>query len=173
MAIHCVKGDILLTNGLTMIAHGVNLRGYFGAGIAGQIADRLPWARLDYRRWLAGPTEPKLGDIRLSVNPLAKSFTTSGTVVGSHFQNFPHVAHLATQLNPGADARIDAVRSALLKLRGEAVPEAVIAIPQIGCGIGGLEWSDVKPIIEETFKESRATIVIFEYFEAGVPGRWS
>ena len=37
-----------------------------------------------------------------------------------------------------------------------------VAIPALGCGLGGLSWGDVKPLIESAFKDSDKQIVVFE-----------
>jgi O-acetyl-ADP-ribose deacetylase (regulator of RNase III) len=38
-----------------------------------------------------------------------------------------------------------------------------IAVPALGCGLGGLDWSDVKPLIEEAFEQvPDARVLLFE-----------
>ena len=39
-----------------------------------------------------------------------------------------------------------------------------IAFPQIGCGLGGLDWVDVKPLIIEAFKDTDMRVVLVEPF---------
>ena len=60
------------------------------------------------------------------------------------------IYNLATQKQPGADARLDAidasVRAAVEHARANDV--ATIYLPRIGAGIGGLRWEDVWETLE-------------------------
>lgn len=40
-----------------------------------------------------------------------------------------------------------------------------IAIPALGCGLGGLDWADVKLLIEEAFKDFKGTVYLFPPIE--------
>lgn len=39
---------------------------------------------------------------------------------------------------------------------------STVAIPRLGCGLGGLNWEDVKPLIVKAFENTSITV---EYFE--------
>lgn len=50
-----------------------------------------------------------------------------------------------------------------------------VAIPALGCGLGGLKWGDVKPVIEDTYSEhfsvilAQVNVLVYEPFDqAGV-----
>jgi O-acetyl-ADP-ribose deacetylase (regulator of RNase III) len=61
--------------------------------------------------------------------------------------NFPTKNHWREQ------SRIEDIESGLQSLV-EAVKEneiKSIAMPALGCGLGGLDWNDVKPLIEKAF----------------------
>lgn len=37
-----------------------------------------------------------------------------------------------------------------------------IAIPPLGCGLGGLHWPDVRRLIEKTLSSANAEIIVYE-----------
>jgi len=111
-------------NGIEAIAHGVNTKGIMG-GFAGMIS-------IKYRNQCDGYLE--VCKENKASNPMIKC----GSVVEAIGE--PTIYHCVTQNNPGADADIyyilesldEAVR--LCKVNGYKA----LAIPAIGCGIGGL-----------------------------------
>lgn len=151
-----VRGDIFATPQITHIVHGVNLKGAFGAGIAGEIAKKYPEARADYRNALD-----------------SGKLTALGHFHETKLKNGLRIIHAATQENPGADARLEAVNDAISCVRAVYGwrRNAVIAVPQIGCGIGGLAWADVKKIMEEYLGNTRALFLVFQYFVQGQPAQ--
>lgn len=156
MSVEFVKGDMFATPDITVVSHGVNLRGAFGIGIAGEIARRFPWAKIDYLNWYQ---RASLGQLYVSEPP---SFRRGLE---------PYIVHLATQVEPGADARLPAIDIATVALTQVVDIEDVIAVPQIGCGIGGLDWKDVRPRLESTFKLAPQRFLVFEQYERGMPAR--
>ena len=132
-----IQGDLFSTSA-PLIAHGVNCRGVFGAGVAKQIAERFPEAKDAY---LEKHTEPGWRPGQMQV------------VLTCH----PAVANLATQDGYGRRQRLggptfahpDAIQKSIRRLLSRCVQLGIdrIAIPRIGCGLGGLDWEDVRPII--------------------------
>lgn len=61
-------------------------------------------------------------------------------------------------------SRIEDIESGLLSLRDAIIRFKIqsIAIPKIGCGLGGLNWSDVKPLIEAYLHNIDCEIEIYE-----------
>ena len=58
--------------------------------------------------------------------------------------------------------RLDWVNTGLRNLRRcVLVNEPVIAIPALGCGLGGLDWADVKPLIEKHFADWPERVIVF------------
>lgn len=109
------------------IGHGVNCKGLMGKGIA-----------LEFRRrWPAMYDEYKLMCQEGLLKPgfIYPYQTESGLVV----------VNIASQEYPGPDAMYEwvdsGVRNALAYCRERGYES--LAIPRIGCGIGGLEWETV------------------------------
>src|SRR6478735_7767242 len=113
-----------------IIGHGVNTQGLMGAGIAVQFKDKFPDNYHFYRdQCTAGHLKP--GDF------------------AGYLENEKIIMNFASQRNPGKDARYDWLFNSLFAgaamwsnasedLKGKY--GTVIAIPEIGCGIGGLKW---------------------------------
>lgn len=130
------SGDLFTTDAF-YIGHGVNCRGRMGAGIAKTFRERFPINYESYAKACLG--------MRLNPGDLF-----------SVYENEKVILNLATQLEPGADARYEAVFDSCYKAARQVAnhfnywkgEEKRIAIPQIGCGIGGLEWDKVETLIE-------------------------
>ena len=114
-------------------AHGCNTKGVIG-GLANDVFQKLPDMKEGYKMaCLQGTFE-------------------GADIFPCDFESF-WVYNLFTQVEPGASADIGLVRDCLTKMRDHMVENEVksINLPKIGCGIGGLDWSEVKPVIEEVF----------------------
>ena len=124
-----LSGD-LFTSDAPALAHGVNIDGFMASGIAPIFRAKFPGMYDSYReachsnRLLAGGV-----------------FIWPGT---------PIVYNLASQDRPGPNARIGWLEQAMTLALVDADVNGFdrIAIPRIGCGIGGLDWDDVEPLLE-------------------------
>lgn len=130
-------GDLFDTDA-GYIGHGVNTQGLMGAGIAKTFRDKFPHNYAVYKRACIQDTL-KPGE-SLSV------FEEKGARI---------VVNFASQEQPGPDASYEWVLNSFLDFAKKAsspyrlrVHGGRIAIPEIGCGIGGLEWPIVELIIE-------------------------
>lgn len=134
MPVEYRTGD-LFSSDADALAHGCNCQGVMGAGIAVQFRKRFPEMFREYRaRCLNG---------------------TFG--VGSCFAwdapDGKTIYNLGTQQYPGACARLEDVKTSLITMltmpHKANHPIKTIALPRIGCGYGGLNWFDVKNVIEQ------------------------
>ncbi len=78
--------------------------------------------------------------------------------------NFPTKRHWKSK------SRIEDIQAGLATLVEEVRRLKIqsIAIPPLGCGLGGLNWSDVRPLIEQAFNEL-PKVRVFVYEPAGAP----
>lgn len=166
------EGDLLETQPetgyTTFIGHGVNCHGVMGSGIAKAFADNIPNLETSYKRFIRAS---RLGDL-VGQRQL---FWWDERDIG--------VLNMFTQRKTGADARASAVLKCIHNwmrdefcVMSDALSSRLI-IPEIGCGIGGLEWScmkkmivnEVKTTVEDFYPhESNSNIEI--YLVSFVPG---
>lgn len=124
-------GDLLDAPKDQIIAHGCNTVGAFGAGVAGQIARRMPTVAEQYKEHAP--------------------FLLGAAQLVYYGPTNRYVFNLMTQLKPGRDARPSAITTAFTNMaekihKHHELPR-LVAIPRIGCGIGGLTWQEVEPAI--------------------------
>jgi O-acetyl-ADP-ribose deacetylase (regulator of RNase III) len=132
MTVQVIKGD-LFKEDFQAIAHGVNVYGLMGAGIAVPFRERYPEMYEEYvylcRYQLLTP-----GDCYLYEG--ADEF----------------VMNIASQDRPGPNAKVLWLAQGLFK--GLSALEEIgvqdVGLPWIGCGIGGLAQGEVKDAIEDT-----------------------
>ena len=114
-----------------IIGHGCNCLGSMGAGIARIFKERYPVNFVAYA---------KLCNEKKCYRP--------GGVLVSHESDGRIIANLATQFYPGPDAKLEWIEQSLLAF--EKLGFEFIALPWIGCGIGGLNKEDVGMILEKS-----------------------
>lgn len=132
-------GDVFTTDA-TYIGHGVNCKGVMGAGIAKRFRDEFPLNYAEYRRTC---------DIEVN---FTKLFLPGSYL--TFFENEKVIVNFATQHNPGPDAKYPWIFTSFYRWADKASrPERIekygnkIAIPEIGCGIGGLEVKNLHNIV--------------------------
>lgn len=79
------------------------------------------------------------------------------------WQNKRYVFYLVTKERYYNRPTYETLKSSLVKMKEimEANGLRDLAMPRIGCGLDGLEWSRVKGIIEEVFRQSNVNIRIY------------
>lgn len=137
------------------LVNTVNCVGFMGKGIALQFKKAFPDNFKAYER-ACRAKEVRPG--RMLV------FPTGSMMNPKYIINFPTKRHwrgksLMEDIESGLKALIADVR----KLGIQS-----IAIPPLGCGLGGLEWSKVKPLIEAAFK-SLPHVSVELYEPVGTP----
>ena len=125
----------------------VNCVGVMGAGLAKQFKLRYP----DYYE------EYKV----LCLNGLLRPGVA---VIGWKFDEVPYIANFPTKNHWREQSSLENIATALKSLVEQCLDYNFnsVAMPKIGCGLGGLDWKVVKPMIEEAFKDTGIEI---EYFE--------
>ena len=132
-----------------VIGHGVNCRGYMGAGVAAAVREAFPPGYAEYREWcLEGLLAP--GEVHWYRIP------------GLKWDKW--LANVASQDLPGPNARLEWLVSGVTEVMQvmSAARIPAIALPRIGCGIGGLKWEDVEAALKELEVEYGVEVVIYD-----------
>ena len=121
------------------LSHGCNIHGAT-AGLAGAVFSRYPEMKKRY----------KSGCENSDFIPGSVYIYKNTESMGKPFW---YIYNLFSQIDSGANADLELLRSSLLEMRDHMKLCSVksVNIPQIGCGIGGLNWEDVRPLLEEIF----------------------
>ena len=131
--INYVRGNIF-DSPAECIVNPVNCQGVMGKGLALQFKNRYPKMFQDYRKTCASG-ELYIGSIH--------SFKEDGKII----VNFPTKIEWR---NKSKIEFIDAGMKALVSFLKEKDIKSV-AIPPLGCGLGGLKWEEVQTCIEKYF----------------------
>lgn len=152
-----IQGDLFSHDGM-FIGHGCNTRGVMGAGIAKAFSANWPEMYQVYKlRCEKGELPP--GDIFPYHDPSSKVT----------------VYNLMTQDDPGPNARLEWVERAVgralhdiseryhgLLADEQFFFDKALALPWVGCGIGGLNRNDVADVLERLEALYDVRIVIYE-----------
>ena len=72
------------------------------------------------------------------------------------------IAHFPTKRHWRDPSRLDDIRAGLIDLAEVVIEHAIpsIAIPPLGCGLGGLPWQDVAPLITSALSHLPVTVIL-------------
>jgi O-acetyl-ADP-ribose deacetylase (regulator of RNase III) len=142
-----VSGDIFNTAGVRAYAQGVSCAGTMDTGVA--IAFKKRWPRMfdDYKA--------HCDDHRLALGDVLV-FNEGDEVI----------YNLAIQEHWKKKATLPALNRALTKMIGLAIAAGAesVGIPRIGAGLGGLDWTRVKRVLNDVGSVTPLKLVVFEKF---------
>ena len=144
------------------LVNPVNCVGVMGKGLAAQFKRKYPRNFEVYRQYCKQGLI-KCGKVHVVDWPLGVKRSKK---ILRFIINFPTKRHWSDL------SRIKWIIDGLEDLRQFLIKEKVksIAIPPIGCGLGGLNWDDVYPLIYKTFKDVDGVDVhIFPPHGRGIP----
>ena len=133
--IELTSGDILKDEA-EAIVNTVNCVGVMGRGIALQFKNAWPE---NFKAYEAACTRKEVQPGRMFI------FETGQLTTPRYIVNFPTKRHWR------GNSRIEDIESGLFALASEIKARGIrsIAIPPLGSGLGGLDWDDVRPLIEK------------------------
>jgi O-acetyl-ADP-ribose deacetylase (regulator of RNase III) len=127
------------------LVNPVNTMGVMGAGLALEFKKRFPRNYLAYHNYC----------------------TLHGFAVGTLFvfhENDKEIVNFPTKRDYRNPSTLEIVEQSLSALRWEVECSdwKTLSMPQIGCGLGGLEWSVVKPLIYQHLAGLPINILLHE-----------
>jgi O-acetyl-ADP-ribose deacetylase (regulator of RNase III) len=147
--IQFTTGDILKCDAEAVV-NTVNCVGVMGRGLALQFKNAFPQ---NFKAYAAACTAGEVRPGHMFV------FETGQLLHPRYIVNFPTKRHwgdpsLLADIETGLTALCETVR--LYNIRS-------IAVPPLGCGLGGLAWSEIRPRIEATMQPHEdVRVIIFE-----------
>lgn len=157
-----VEGDILLTKA-QYIAHGIAPQDHFDTGLALALRERWPSLVRDYRHAIHG-------------KPLAAGEIWAWAGVDADGSK-RGIVNLLTQdmLGTGGAAKpgkattenVSRALKALAKFVREEKVQS-LALPRLATGVGGLEWAQVEPLVQQHLGDLDIPVVVYDTYRAGV-----
>jgi O-acetyl-ADP-ribose deacetylase (regulator of RNase III) len=154
MMIKLKHGDILQADAEALV-NTVNCVGIMGRGIALQFSKAFPGNFDDYKK---ACDHKQLHPGMMLVHNLGR------------LQNPRYVINFPTKRHWKGKSKIEDIQSGLKTLIEEVRKRNIrsIAIPPLGCGLGGLDWQQVRPMIDEAFA-ALPEVQVLLYEPAGAP----
>ena len=152
--IELARGNLLEADAEALV-NTVNCIGYMGKGIALQFKQAFPANFDDYHK-ACKADQVKPG--RMFIHQTGKMFHPKYII------NFPTKRHWRGK------SRLEDIRSGLIALVEDIKHLGIrsIAVPPLGCGLGGLDWMTVRTMIEDAFRKVPEVSVLL-YEPVGTP----
>lgn len=149
------QGDILRADAEALV-NTVNCVGVMGRGIALQFKKAFP--ENYFREYQAACEKKELRPGKMLVHNL------------NRLHNPRYVIDFPTKRHWKGKSRMEDIEAGLQALVAEIRARNIhsIAIPPLGCGLGGLRWSDVRRKIEEAFQNT-GDVQVFLFEPKGAP----
>ena len=150
MPITFLSGGDLLEADAEALVNAVNEVGVMGKGLALQFRDTFRASAREYSAACAR-SEVSVGKVLM---------TRSGQLVGPAW-----IIHFPTKKHWRDPSRLEWVRDGLQDLVGVVRRHSIrsVALPALGCGLGGLRWADVRSLIEQAWNDvPEVEVLVFE-----------
>jgi O-acetyl-ADP-ribose deacetylase (regulator of RNase III) len=150
MTVRYTRGDILRCSEVEAVVNPVNCVGVMGKGLALQFRKRWPENFAAYKI-ACDSGELQIGTVH--IHKLALPGRPS------------FIINLPTKVHWRDPSELDGVGRGVVSLARLLSDVGIrsVAIPALGCGLGGLAWVDVRPLLESTFKPmANVDALVFE-----------
>ncbi len=153
-----VEGDILLSDA-QVIAHGIATADPFDSGLALALRERFPSMVKDYRH-ATHAKQPDTGDI-WAWGGVNEDGSVRG-IVNLLTQGMQSHAKSARPMK----AKLEDVNHALRELANLVRKDGIksVALPRLATGVGGLDWADVKPLVQQHLGDLGVPVLVYEVY---------
>lgn len=143
MSIEERTGDLFAQPDLPALAHGCNCAGAMGAGIAVTFKKRWPKMYAEYKARCA-----------------AGRFTVGDVFVWR--EGTTTIFNLGTETHWRTGARLEHIERSVAEMARSAAALGItrVGMPRIGAGYGGLDWDDVRAVLERATLGTGLTLVV-------------
>lgn len=155
--IHEVEGDILLTKAEVLV-HGVAPNDDFHQGLALSLRERWPAMYKDFRHWC-----------HLGARHSGETWSWGGVGHARIVALLTQEPPMSSGGHPGR-AKLKHVNHALKALRTTVQSEGYrsVAMPRLATGVGGLDWDEVRPLIDLHFADLAAPVFVYSTYHPGM-----
>jgi O-acetyl-ADP-ribose deacetylase (regulator of RNase III) len=151
-----VKGDILLS-GAHAIAHGIAANDPMNQGLALSLHKQYPAMHKDFHHW-CNVQHPKPGDAWIWSGADNKRIVNLITQEGGYGHGAKPGPATTKHVN-------DCLRSLAKMVKKEGITS--IALPRLATGVGGLDWSEVRPLLDRRLSELDIPIFVYVEYQRG------
>lgn len=147
--IRYTTGDILKADAEALI-NPVNCVGVMGKGLALQFKRSFP-ANFKAYAWICQCQQMQPGRVF--------TFSTGRDSNPRWVINFPTKRHWREK------SRIDDIKDGLWSLQVNMISRSIrsVAVPPLGCGLGGLQWENVRLLLEKAFGDNpNVDVILYE-----------
>lgn len=147
------KNGDMFESSAEAVVNTVNCVGVMGKGVALEFKNRWPENYSAY----------KAACLKKEIRPGKMFVHDNGDMFGS--SNFRYLINFPTKQHWRAKSKIEFIEDGLKDFASvlNFYDIKSVALPPLGCGNGGLDWNDVRPLIEESLFKESLTRSIFIY----------
>lgn len=140
------QGDMLAAPGIPVIP--VNCVGVMGKGLALAAKKKWLWVFEGYKEACRGYDDPDMVLV-----PGACLWESNGTET---------ICLLTTKDHWRDPSRQEWIEDGIRQLARSSWESAVFNVPKLGCGLGGLDWNDVRPLMVKYFTDAPGMFIVWE-----------
>lgn len=142
-------GGSIVDENADALVNTVNCVGVMGKGVAAEFKKRFPD---NFKKYEAACSRGKVKTGEMFIYK-------TGQLFPAYIINFPTKNHWRGSSR--MEYIEDGLKDLTIKIKRRRIRS--IAIPPLGCGLGGLNWTDVRPLIEKTFENMQGLgVTVFE-----------